>query len=134
MSFHVCVWVDHDIAKIIQVEAHQAELTSVANHRPNHHVHRRADHVGLGSEPMDPHMMAEVGAQLADARAILLAGPGQAKFELRTYLQTNAPAVAANIWGVESSDHPTEPQLIAWARAWFKSQDGMHETGSGTPR
>lgn len=128
MTFHVCVWIDHDTAKIVQTSAHDATVDTVEDSRPPHHIHRRADHVGLGSVPMDTQMMAEVSEHLADAKAILLAGPGQAKFELRNYLQLHAPAVAAKIWGVEPSDHPTDPQLIAWARSWFKAQDRMHGT------
>ena len=128
MSFHVCVWIDHRTAKLFQISAHEAAVTEVEDQRPPHHIHRSTDHLGLGTVPLDRQMMAEVGEQLRDAEAILLAGPGQAKFELRNYLQLSEPAVAARIWGIEPSDHPTDPQLVAWARDWFRAQDRMHET------
>ena len=132
MTFHVCVWVDHQTAKLFELTAHDAVVGKVDDTRPPHHIHRSANHVGLGTVPLDPEMMAEIGDRLGDAKAILLVGPGKAKFELQNYLQLHAPAVAEKIWGVEPSDHPTEPQLIAWARSWFKAQDRMHETQAGS--
>lgn len=127
MSFHACVWVDHENARIFQLTAHEATLTEAEDHRPPHHIHRSANHVGLGTVPMDTAMMADIAAQLGDAQAILIAGPGQARFALRTYLEEHHPEVGAKIWGVEPSDHPTDPEFVAWARSWFKAQDRMHE-------
>lgn len=126
MSFHICVWLDHSGAKLFQIGAHEAELTNIEDSRPRHHIHRSADHLGLGKVSVDPQMLAEVAAQLQNATAILLAGPGQAKLELENYLQLHFPAVAARVWGVEPSDHPTDAQIVAWARSWFKAQDRMH--------
>ncbi len=127
MSFHVCVWLDHTSAKLFQIGAHGVEPTVLDDSRPPHHIHRSADHVGLGKVAMDPQMLAAIGTQLEDAGAILLAGPGQAKFELENYLQLHFPALATRVWGVETSDHPTDPQIVAWARDWFKAQDRMHQ-------
>lgn len=126
MSFHVCVWLDHSNAKLFQITAHDTVVDHVEDSRPPHHIHRSADHLGHGKVHTDPRMMAEIGERLHDAKAILLAGPGQAKLDLRSYLETHSPAVAGRIWGVEPSDHPTDPQIVAWARHWFKAQDGMH--------
>ena len=131
MSFHVCVWLDHSGARLFQITAHEAESTSVEDTRPPHHLHRSADHLGLGKVPMQPQLLAQLAEKLQDAQAILRAGPGQAKFELQNYLQRHFPAVAARIWGVEPSDHPTDAQIVAWARSWFRAQDRMHGT-SGT--
>lgn len=126
MSFHVCVWLDHSNAKLFQITARDTVVDHVEDSRPPHHIHRSADHLGHGKVHTDPRMMAEIGERLHDAKAILLAGPGQAKLDLRSYLETHSPAVAGRIWGVEPSDHPTDPQIVAWARHWFKAQDGMH--------
>ena len=108
LSFHGCVWIDHELAKVFQISARDAALSRVEDSRPPHHIHRSADHIGLGKVALDPTMMSEVARQLDGAQAVLLAGPGQAKVELLGYIQAHSPSVAAHIWGVENSDLPTD--------------------------
>ena len=50
------------------------------------------------------------------AKAILIVGPGEAKTGFKAWLEHKHPAIAANVWDVQSADHPTEGQLAAMAR------------------
>lgn len=126
MTFHVCVWIDQREAKIFEVTARDVTSTHVEDGRPKHHLHRKADHVGLGTVQMDPGMLEEVAQTLKSAKAILIVGPGKAKTVLRSYLDDHHPEIAAHVWDVQASDHPTDAQLVASARSWFHSQDRMH--------
>ncbi len=53
-------------------------------------------------------------------------GPGKARTVFKSYLNEQFPSVASNVWDVQTSDHPTDREIIAAARTWFHAQDRMH--------
>jgi len=61
----------------------------------------------------------------ADAGAVHIAGPANAKAELVKHTEHQAPALSAKIVGVETVDHPTYVELVAHARRFFKVDDQM---------
>ncbi len=122
----VCVWIDHYEARIFGIGADDAEVTSVSDGGPHHHIHRKADHVHLGSEPVDSDFLDEVAAALATARAILVCGPGNARHQLAGHLNAHHPDIARRIWGIEAMDHPSDPQIIDHARRFFRAARRMH--------
>jgi hypothetical protein len=63
---------------------------------------------------------------LAHTGAILITGPGNAKSEFRNYIAEHRTELAKRVSGVEALDHPTDPELIALARKFFKADDRMH--------
>ncbi|MDR3475469.1 MAG: translational machinery protein [Devosia sp.] len=124
--YHVCVWIDHREARIFGVGLEETDSEVAANVHAAHHIHRKANQVGLGTDVLDHGFLAEVAALLEPAKAILIAGPGKAKTELASYLNEHLPDVAKNVWGVEAMDHPSDGQLVAAARTYFKAADRMH--------
>lgn len=64
MKQNFCVWIDHDEAKIFGVSAHDANTSVIEDGRPRHHIHRKADHVGLAKETMSPQFLGEVAEAL----------------------------------------------------------------------
>lgn len=126
MTYHACVWIDHREARVFELTATDATTAHVTDDRPSHHIHRKADHVGLGKAEMDPAMLAEVADKLEAAKGILIVGPGNAKTAFKSYLDDHRPEISKNVWDVQPSDHPTDAQLIATARSWFQGQDRMH--------
>lgn len=126
MSFHTCVWMDHREAIILELTRESVESSRVRHHGPEQHLHRKADHVGHGSTGLDEGFMAELAGKLTTAKAILIVGPGEAKTGFKAWLEHKHPAIAANVWDVQSADHPTEGQLAAMARSYFHGQDKMH--------
>lgn len=126
MTYHTCVWIDHREAKIFELTADEARLTHVEDERPAHHLHRRANHLGLGTIELDETMLAEVADKLRTAKGILIVGPGKAKTALKAYIDERHPEIARNVWDVQASDHPTDRELVASARSWFHAQDRMH--------
>jgi stalled ribosome rescue protein Dom34 len=123
---HVCVWIDHYEARIYGIGLETADKMVVEDHGPHHHIHRKADHVHLGTEAIDADFMEEVALALKNAKAILVAGPGRARFELAGYLNDRHPATAKHIWAIRAMDHPTDGQIVAAARDFFHAQDPMH--------
>jgi hypothetical protein len=56
---------------------------------------------------------------------ILITGPGNAKTELVEYIRVHDPKLMKVIGGVEAIDHPTDPQLVAYARKYLTVTDRM---------
>lgn len=126
MNYHVCVWIDHREARVYALGHDDAEIARILSDDPVFHIHRKADHVGMGTVPADPGFLADVAKALAPAKAILICGPGKARTELAGYLNDHAPAIGRRIWGIEPVDHPTDRQMIAMARKYFVAADRMH--------
>ncbi|MDB5643537.1 MAG: hypothetical protein JWN07_2854 [Hyphomicrobiales bacterium] len=105
--FHAAVWIDHREAHVFHFNADEAEkLVLKAQHT-----------VG------DERFLHNVAAALADAGEILITGPASAKTELVKHIAKHDPQVFARVVGVETSDHPTDGQLLAHARHYFESAD-----------
>jgi hypothetical protein len=49
-------------------------------------------------------------------------GPSVTKLHFLKYAQKHAAAVASNIVGLETSDHPTDRQLVAHVRQYFHTE------------
>lgn len=123
---HVCVWIDHRVARIIGIGHENPDLMTIKSGEPSRKIHRKADHVGLATEPLDPEFMETIARHILAAGAILLVGPGRAKIDLATYLHRKYPAASRNVWGVEPMDDITDSQLAAAARHYFRNAGRMH--------
>lgn len=124
--FHGCVWIDHREAKVFGIGATEIEGEVVHDRAAHKHIHRKADHVGMGKDPLDHGYLKEVAEALAPFKAIVIAGPGNARTELAGYLNEHYPALAKRVWGIEPMDHPTDAQLVAAVRKYFRAADRMH--------
>lgn len=125
--YHAVVWLDHHEARVFHLNAEQAEEVKVHPDNPARHLHHKAGAIGArqGHAAEDKAYYQGVADALADAMEILVVGPGQAKLVLLRHLHRHAPAVEAHVVGVETVDHPTDPQLVAHARAYFRAVDRM---------
>lgn len=122
---HAAVWMDHHEARIFFVSRDAVDAHET--HAPHRHLHR---HPKVGGEPTehpeDLHKyFSDVAAVLRDAEEVFLVGPANLKYSFVKYLHAEDRALGAKIVGVESSDHPTDGQLVAQAR---------HHFGLGKPR
>jgi hypothetical protein len=70
-------------------------------------------------------MFAAVAAALQGVHEVLLTGPGLARDEFRAWCRQHQPAVGQTIIASVVSDHPSDPQLVALARQYFKKFDNM---------
>ena len=59
------------------------------------------------------------------AQEILVVGPAQAKLQLVKHIHSHDPAMSDKVIGAESVDHPSDGQLVAYARKYFVAKDRM---------
>lgn len=120
---HAVVFIDHHEAKIHHVDLNSFDEKTIAS--PHAHVHRHPKGAAEGHEHPDDqkHFFAEVAKALQNAEEILVVGPSTAKLQLINYAHTHDRALAAKIVGVETVDHPTDNQLVAYAKKYFHVSD-----------
>ena len=126
MSYqHAVLWIDHVHARVIDFTVDDKHVTAVEREGGQRQVHRRSGVPGSGKSPTDHAFFDDVTAALGDAREILIVGPGSAKTELLHELEARHAAVAKRVVGVEGADHPTDGELLAFARKYFKKVDAL---------
>jgi len=120
MSHHAVVWLDHENAKVFHFSGEGIDPSAV--HAENHHVAHRGRH--KGSEA-DQHFLHEVAHALEGAARILIVGPGSAKLDLFRHIHKHDKELEPRVVGVETVDHPTDGQLVAYAKKYFDASDRM---------
>jgi stalled ribosome rescue protein Dom34 len=130
-QYHVVVWIDHREAKVFQFNATEVDHTIVRSSHPDQHIHHKAGLGDSGHAPVDNEFFKRVAQAIAQAGAILITGPANAKTELVSYIKKSQPHLAERISGVETLDHPTDGALVALARKFFKADDRMRPQSHG---
>jgi stalled ribosome rescue protein Dom34 len=125
---HAVVWLDHNEAHVLHFDDNAAENTKVSAHSKHKHLHSKAGTVGSGHAAEDQKYYHEVAHAIADAKEILVVGPSNAKLALIKHLHKHDPAIGDKVVGVESVDHPSDGQLLAYARHYFLKVDLMRGT------
>ena len=123
--YHALVWIDHQTAKVFRFNIDSSETASVHSAHPHQHLHHKANSGDSRHARVDKDFLERVAAAISHSGAILIVGPASAKTELQTHLKHAHPAIAAKVSAVESIDHPTDGQLLAHARHFFKADDRM---------
>lgn len=128
-SRHAAVWIDHHEAKIFQVGAEAFDESTVL--APQHHVHRHPDRSAKREHPSDAqHFYRDVSRALDGWEEILVVGPATAKLEFIKYVHEHEHALSPRIVGVETVDHPTDRQLVAHVREYFRAGDSGDKAAS----
>lgn len=121
MSHHACVWLDHTEARIFQFSGESA-VEQVVAATPDKHIHHGNKQGGRRSTTEEDHAFYHAIAQaLAAAKEVLVVGPSTAKLEFVRHVHKHDHALEPRIVGVETVDHPTDGQLIAYATKYFRS-------------
>ena len=128
--YHAAVWIDHAEARVFSLTRDAAKEWTIHPHDRHVHLHHKAGKGDSGRAPTDKHYFQGVAEAIRDAAEILIVGPGSARHELATYLREHAPDTAKKIVGVEPLDHPTDGELVKFARKFFKAVDRMQPFGS----
>ena len=121
--YHAVVWIDHQRARILHFNVEEADRTLIRDHvvRDIHAHEKRTGHRIEENEPF----FEDVAKTIADAGAILIVGPAQEKDFFAKFLGEKHPAIRAHIEGVEKADHPTDGELVDFARRYVKAADHM---------
>jgi hypothetical protein len=123
--FHAVIWIDHLEARIFHFSSTDVERLVLHPDNPTRHIHHKANSIGSGHASPDHDYLQAVAASVADAGAVLITGPANAKTELADHIRLHDPALAKVIAGIETVDHPSDPQLVAYAKTYMKAADRM---------
>ena len=122
-TYHAAVWLDHNEARIFHVTKTTFDETTVHSDKGHTHLHRKAGVDDGHGEKENQTYYHDVVQALIDAEAVLVLGPATAKLELIKHAHRHDPKLEAKIIGVETVDHPTDGQLVAYIRKYFKEAD-----------
>jgi stalled ribosome rescue protein Dom34 len=122
--YHAIVWIDHQKASIWQLTETEQQHSVV--HAPSRHSHADdGKHTKAHHEAADYPFFDEVANRLAGVHEILVIGPAQTKHDFVTYLGRKHAALASLVVAVETADHPSDKQIVAYARKHFPALDRM---------
>ena len=123
--YHAAIWIDHREARVFHFSPTEVERLVVHPEHPTKHIHHKANSIGSGHAAADHEYLQAVVASVADAGAVLITGPANAKTELIKHIHQHDPKMMKVIAGVETVDHPSDGALVAYARKYFKAADLM---------
>jgi hypothetical protein len=121
--YHAVVWIDHQRARVIHFNVEEADKTSIRDHvvRDLHSREKLTGHRIGENKPF----FEDVAKAIADAGAILIVGPAQEKDLFAKFLAEKHRSIRAHVEGVEKADHPTDGELLDFARRYVKAADHM---------
>jgi hypothetical protein len=123
--YHAVIWIDHHEARVFHFNPTDVERLILHPDHPTRHIHHKANSIGSGHVSEDHHYLQEVAQSIEDAGAILITGPANAKTELVRHIHRHDPRLTSVIVGVETVDHPSDAELVAYARKYFSVTDRM---------
>jgi stalled ribosome rescue protein Dom34 len=116
----IVIWIDRERANLYLLSAEDFERKSVTAKHASHHTHREEN---LDHQKQECQLFLKVVDQLKDMDKLLILGPGVAKYHLQVYLMEHFPALARKIVGCETTDHPSDAQIAAYARKYFELEE-----------
>jgi stalled ribosome rescue protein Dom34 len=115
-TFHAVVWMDHQEAHVVMFDREHVEAQRIQSR--SHHKHQ-----GKASDTAA--FYAEVAQALTGTHEVLVTGPGLARNEFRDWCTRHQKGIAAVVVDSVASDHPSDAQLVALAKQYFKKFDAM---------
>ena len=103
-------------------------------HLPTKHLHHKANTIGSGHAAPDMAFLAEVTSAVSDAGEILIIGPASAKTEFAKYLREQPSKIGDHIVAVEAADHPSDGEIVAYAKRHFKLEPARVTAPGGSSR
>jgi hypothetical protein len=123
MTNHVAVWIDHKEARIFHIQPDKIDAETVLAPQHLHHRHPKGPE-GPKEHPDDAkRFFHALGRSLEGTEEILLVGPSTAKLDYVRYLHQHDQAIEHRVIGIETVDHPSDGQLVAYARTYFAKRD-----------
>ena len=116
ITFHAVVWLDHQ-------EAHIAFFDR--DHATTQRIHSKSQHKHQGKSTDMSAYFADIAKAVKDCHEVLLTGPGLTRQQFKDWYVQHAAALSKIVVGSIASDHPTDAQLVAMARQFFKKFDAM---------
>jgi stalled ribosome rescue protein Dom34 len=115
-TFHAVVWIDQKEAHVLMFDREHVQAQRIQSR--SHHKHQ-------GKAGDTQALFADVAQALSGTHEVLLTGPGLVRNEFRTWCTNHQKSTASVIVDSIPTDHPSDAQLIALARQYFKKFDAM---------
>ncbi len=122
------VWLNHAEAHVLQLRDEATSKTVIAQSE-HPRLHRREGSVSGARAAPDRAFLDAVARALDGADAVVLSGPGLAKSEFLKHLQRHAPALAASVVAVQTSQRLPDETLVRGARECLRAHDGRTRLG-----
>ena len=124
MKRKVGLWIDHREAIIVNLVGEREEIKSITSGMEKHVRFSGEAQKSSGEDQRDRRFTNhlnkyydEVSSFIQDAESVLIFGPGEAKVELQTRLESEIQT--ERVVRVETADKMTEPQIAAKVREYF---------------
>ena len=115
-TFHAVIWMDHNEAHVVMFDREHVQAQRIKSR--SHHKHQ-----GKADDAVT--FYQDIAKALNGTHEVLLTGPGLARQEFRAWCQQHQSATAEMIVDSVASDHPSDAQLVALAKQYFKKFDAM---------
>jgi stalled ribosome rescue protein Dom34 len=122
---HAVVWIDQQEAHVIQFNAETHEDARVKTKSKHGNIHHKAGALTGHHQVSSQTYLHEVVEAVAGANEILIVGPGVAKLELIKHIKHHDAQMSDKVVGVETIDHPTDGQLLVFAKKYFLRKDQL---------
>ncbi|MBV9347859.1 MAG: translational machinery protein [Pseudolabrys sp.] len=122
---HAVIWIDHREARLLKFGLTGSTAEKIHSHAQVPQVHHKANSIADGRAPFDAAFFDHVAKALGGLTSIVVTGPSSAKTELARYLREKYPAVAKAVVGIEPLDHPSDGELLAFAKEYLRAADRL---------
>ena len=123
--YHAVVWLDHSEAHVFHFTPEDVQKLMAQSTELRPHQHHKRGSSGSGNAKEDHAYFEHIAGLLKGAQEILVVGPAKAKLDLIKHIHKHQQDMVSKIAGVETLDHPTDGQLVAYARKYFVAKDRM---------
>lgn len=122
---HAIVWLDHVSATVIRFSQRRSVVVSTASEHPKRKLHMMSGVRGSGHLPADVELFEHVVAAIGATPEVLITGPGLAKGAFERHARERHPDLGARIVATETLGHPSNRQLLAFGRDYFRKVDEL---------
>lgn len=117
------IWMDSKEGKVFDLTPEGTKARHIHTHGHKNKPQPYGDHNGEHHRANEG-LYKDIAESVKDAKEIILMGPADAKLHFKAYLEKHyAHSLAKKIVAVETVDHPTDNQILANARKFFKTYD-----------
>jgi stalled ribosome rescue protein Dom34 len=115
---HAVVWLNHSEAHILHFTAE--DVRNKFTGKPHRRLHHKRGGNDAARSAEDRAYFGTIAESLAGAEEILVAGPATAKTAFVDHLNEHAHELRAKIIGIETVNHPSDGELLDYARKHFR--------------
>ena len=117
--YYAIVWINHNAAEVFRINATEQSKLVVNSHTSVQTLQHHGHMDGIEHHPVDVDYFSRIASTLNHVGGTLLAGPGEARFELGRYLGQARPDLASHAHELDTPAHPGDAGLVALARDYF---------------